>query len=121
MPKKILVADDDHGYLTMMQKLLGERGFDVVTAADGEEAYRLAHSLKPDLILLDVDMPKMDGDELYMILKEKDAPTKDIPVLIVTGLRTEKDLEKSGDPDIIAKPVHIDQLLLKIKGMIGGV
>lgn len=117
MPKKILVADDDHGYLAMMQKLLGERGYEVLTAADGEEAFKLANSSKPDLILLDVDMPKMDGDELYMILKEKDAPSRDIPILIVTGLRTEKDLAESGDQGILAKPVHIDQLLTKMKSL----
>ena len=119
MAKKILIADDDRGYLSMITAMLSGRGYSVATAHDGEEALKQAQTLIPDLIILDVSMPKIDGDQVYMMLKARDTVTNKIPILIVTGLRTEKELEETKEENVLAKPVHLDQLLLHIKRLIG--
>lgn len=116
MPKKILIADDDQNHLTMIAEMLKTRGYDVVVAHDGEQAVERVTRLKPDLAIFDVQMPKMDGDQAAMILKGA-AETKRIPILFVTGLRTEKEIEETGEEDILAKPVQMQMLLDKVAKM----
>ena len=118
MPKKILIADDDRNYLVMLESLLKARGYAVYTAKNGEEALEKARAVVPDLIVLDVRMPVMEGDEAAMHLKGDEA-TKHIPILILTGLRTEKEIAENHEENIFAKPVQIQQFLDKIKSFIG--
>ncbi len=114
MSKKILIADDNHGHLEVLKSFLEKRGYEVITAGDGEEALDKAMSESPDLIVLDVQMPVMDGDEAAMHLKSKQE-TRAIPVVFVTALRTEAEIEENGEKDIFAKPVPLDRFLAKIK------
>ena len=118
MKKMILVADDDKNQVSMLDVFLTQRGYNVIAAYDGEEALRKIAHMSPSLIILDVQMPKMDGDEVYMALKSDDR-TKDIPVLVVTGLRTEDELAQDKQENTFAKPVHFDQLLGRIRELVG--
>ncbi|MFH1868605.1 MAG: response regulator [Candidatus Omnitrophota bacterium] len=88
---KILIVDDDPDILTVMEAVLLNAGFDVIKAFGGREAIGLAEANHPDLILLDVRMPGMDGVETTDILRNKSA-TKDIPIAYLTNLVEEKQL-----------------------------
>src|SRR3989338_6874342 len=118
MPKKILVVDDDHAQLLMIRSLLESRGYAVVTATNGEEAIEKAVGQKPDLIVLDVQMPTMDGDEAAMHLKSREE-TKHTPIIFITGLRTEKEIVENKEENIFAKPIKLEPFLSKIRELIG--
>jgi CheY-like chemotaxis protein len=118
MAKTILIADDDKGLLLTMETLLTDRGYAVLTAHDGREAVEKAKATRPHLIVMDVQMPRMDGDEAALLLKADDA-TRHIPVLFCTGLRTDKEIEESKEDGIFAKPVHFDVLVAKIRSLLG--
>ena len=118
MAKTILIADDDKGILVTMESMLRSRGYNVLVALNGEQVVESVRRSKPDLLVLDVQMPKLDGDEAAMILKESEA-TRGIPVLFCTGLRTDKEIEEAHEDNIFAKPVHFDLLLSKIKSILG--
>jgi DNA-binding response OmpR family regulator len=118
MAKRILVVDDDRKCVTMLEDFLKENGYAAIPAHNGEEGMEKAQKLKPHLILMDVQMPRMDGDEAYMYLKG-DESTKNIPILFLTGLRTEKEILESGEENIFAKPIALDRLLVKIHALIG--
>ena len=118
MSKKILVADDDRRLVFLMKEFLEGRGYSVVSAENGEDAVEKTRQLKPDLLLLDVRMPKLDGDEVYMVLKA-DPATKHIPILMLTGLRSEKEILENKEENILAKPVNLEALFAKIKELVG--
>lgn len=82
--KKVLVADDDPSVMTVLRELLEARGYEVIQASDGKEAVEQATLVKPDLLLLDLDMPLMDGYEVLYHLK-RDEEMQRIPVLVFTG------------------------------------
>lgn len=90
---KVLIVDDDAFLSGIYATKLELEGFQVVTGRDGEEALKLAASEKPDLILLDVLMPKLDGFEVLKRLKA-DPATKDAPVIMLTNLGQKEDIEK---------------------------
>lgn len=85
MAKKILLIDDEADIVTIIKFSLENNGFEAITAYDGQEGYKKASELKPDLIILDVLMPKTFGDDLATKLKN-DPLTKDIPILFFTNL-----------------------------------
>lgn len=102
---RILAVDDDRFNLSVLTDIL-KTGYDMVTAGCGEEALRLAREKKPDLILLDIIMPGMDGFEVLKELKQCDT-TRHIPVICITGLKSVKDEERGfflGAVDYITKP-----------------
>ncbi len=118
MPKRILVADDDYKISFLMQLKLEEKGYSVVTAKDGEETLELVKTAKPDLLILDVRMPKLDGDQVYMTLHSQ-PETRALPILMLTGLRSDEEIEASHEENIFAKPVHFEKLFGKIKQILG--
>jgi CheY-like chemotaxis protein len=89
--RRILLAEDDRFLRKAAEATLRQRGFCVLTAVDGEEALRVARSETPDLILLDLIMPKMQGFEVLRILKE-DPATARIPVIVLSNLGQEQDV-----------------------------
>jgi CheY-like chemotaxis protein len=89
--KKILLVDDDPDILTVMGAILDNAGYDVLKAYGGREAITMAEAGHPDLILLDIRMPGMDGVETTDILRSK-ASTRDIPIAYLTNLVEEKQL-----------------------------
>ncbi len=120
MAKKILVIDDEPSILTLVESILAANGYEVFTASDGQEGYDKAQQYIPDLILLDVVMPKMDGSAMAEALRMNPV-TEDIPVIFLTGL-VEKDEEERASQQIggnifIAKPFTPGELL----SMIGNV
>ena len=119
MAKTILVADDEPDQVATLQALLSERGFKVLTAVSGEQALQKAVNFQPDLIILDIMMPKMDGTEVAMLLKH-DVRTRNIPVFFVTAVIAPEDQARvSGSPNpIFAKPVKLHELLAAIHNTI---
>lgn len=118
---KILVVDDEEDMLDLLELRLAANGYSVVTANNGKDAIRLAKEEHPDLILLDIMMPGMDGSEVAGILRN-DPETKNIPVVFLTCLYA-KDEEKRRGHAIhgnffIAKPFDQNELLAEIKKQI---
>ncbi len=120
MKHRILAVDDEPDALELITTNLTSAGFTVTTAEDGEEALRKARSSPPDLILLDLMLPEIDGLELCKLLRRDDV-TKEIPIIILTAKSTEIDrvlgLELGAD-DYITKPFSPRELVLRIKGML---
>jgi len=98
MPKRVLVVDDDDNTRRFLTVALEENGYEAITAADGEEGYERIREDAPDLILLDVMMPKKTGFSLFKQLR-KDDDYKDIPVIMLTGVAgvLEEDDAKAED------------------------
>ena len=94
MAKKILLIEDESALQKSLGDLLREKGFEVISAVDGKTGLRLAKESLPDLILLDLILPRMHGLELLKKLKE-DKNTKNIPVIILTNLENISDIEKA--------------------------
>lgn len=112
--KKILVIDDEKDVLDVLEKRLSVAGYRVIKADNGKEGIEKARSEAPDLILLDILMPDIDGGEAARILKE-DSLTKDIPVIFLTCLYTKNDEVQSGHLSganfFVAKPYNPEELL----------
>jgi len=90
MAKLVMVVDDEESMVHLLRTILEARGYEVATAAGGRQALALVHARRPDLVLLDLMMPEMDGWEVLHELRQ-DPSTADIPVIIVTVKRDELD------------------------------
>ncbi len=113
--KKVLIADDSKTFLLLEELLLSNLSFEVLKAYNGIEAFQITNKEKPDLILLDINMPEMDGIECCRLLKSS-VHTKHIPVIIVTSHQEIKqDCFKAGCDDIIIKPINNRNLISLIK------
>ena len=116
MPETILIVDDTPANLGVLVETLGVAGYQLMVAEDGEEALAQTLQTQPDLILLDVMMPGIDGFETCRRLKER-AETKDIPVLFMTALNETTDKVKAfaaGAVDYIAKPIEHEEALARV-------
>ncbi len=130
MGKKVLIVDDDPDVRLFNVTVVEENGYTPVEAANGEEGLEKVKKEKPDLVLLDVLMPKQSGIRLYRELKTSKA-LKDIPVVILSGiakrtfLRSQKALTEFGgeevpEPEVyLEKPVEPEELAQTIKGILG--
>lgn len=117
MPKKILVVDDEPNVAHLIQLRLKANGFDVVTASDGADGLRIAKECRPDLILLDVQMPEMDGFKVLSELR-KDPQTAPIPVVMLTAKGESANIMKAQEmraTDYIVKPFEGDELVRWVK------
>ena len=113
--KKILVADDEQQLALAVKIRLQSKGYMVVTASDGQQALQLAAQEKPDLIILDVLMPVMDGYSCLRELNTKFGRGK-IPVIVLTARDRMKDLfELEGIEDYVIKPFDHEDLLVRIE------
>jgi DNA-binding response OmpR family regulator len=115
----ILIVDDEKDNRDVLSKILTISNFNVITAANGEEAVRLAKQHIPTLILLDVQMPKMDGMEACNFLR-KDEATSHIPIIMISGVSEERQVKlfTVGADDFIEKPYKTTNLLARIKSRI---
>jgi two-component system cell cycle response regulator len=120
MSARVLVVDDVDVNVRLLEAKLSSEYFTVVTASSGEEALRLAHSEHPDIILLDVMMPEMDGFEVCRRLKA-DPLTDEIPVVMVTALSEVADRVRglqSGADDFLTKPVNDVALFARVRSLV---
>ena len=116
----ILIVDDEPTNVDMLTQELDEEGYALLTASDGEEALIKVHEHQPDLILLDVMMPKVDGFTVCRILKGS-GKTILIPVILLTALQAHEDRVRgieAGADDFISKPFDRDELLAKIRALL---
>ena len=117
--KTILVVDDEKDLLDLIEYNLKKEGFEVLRAENGEEGIAIAKESKPDLVLLDIMMPKMDGLEAVEIMR-KDDDLKRMPIIFLTARSDEKTevegLNKGGD-DYITKPISTTKLISRIKAV----
>lgn len=114
----VLVCDDDASILTVLQNLLEQRGYRVVTVASGQEAVEQAIALHPDAILLDLLMPKMNGWEAIAALKQRE-DTKDIPIIICSVLSPQSDSPEVGFVNWLGKPLDEITLFSSLKQALG--
>ena len=117
MPKKILVVDDEPMVIRMVTDALTARGFTVISAANGYEGLIAARGEKPDLILLDIEMPDLNGHEVHARLL-KDERTKDIPVIHLSAVGDfDQQLQamKEGSADYITKPIKPTELADRVE------
>lgn len=116
----ILVVDDEQDLLDLIEYNLKKEGFDVLKAEDGEEGIAVARKHSPDLILLDIMMPKMDGLEAVEVIRNDDELSP-IPIIFLTARGDEKTevegLDKGGD-DYITKPISTTKLISRIKAVL---
>ena len=116
--KKILLVDDSATALMMEKMILKTEPFDLIVARNGQQALELAASEHPDLILLDVMMPVMDGLEACRRLRQHEA-TRSTPIIMVTTRGEAKQVEdgfESGCTDYVTKPINGLELLAKVRG-----
>jgi CheY-like chemotaxis protein len=119
--KKILLVDDSTTALLVEQMILGRHQYDLLEARNGAEGIARATAERPDLILLDVVMPGLDGLEALRRLRAE-AATRDIPVILVTSLAEGESLESgwaAGCSDYVTKPVDALDLLSKVRSCLG--
>lgn len=117
---KILVADDNQQNLELIEAYLAELDCELVTAEDGEATLQKVKEHTPDLILLDVMMPKVSGFEVCKRLKA-DPATASIPILMVTSLHEIADIERgveAGTDDFLSKPIHKQILLKRVRSLL---
>ncbi|MFW6267132.1 MAG: response regulator transcription factor [Halanaerobium sp.] len=117
---KILVVDDEKNIRLVVGKSLEKAGFDVYYAVDGIQAVEKANDLNPDLVLLDLRLPKMNGFLVLEALKS-DTSTEDIPVIILSALSEEDDVQKVislGAEDFLVKPISQSDLLAAVEAKI---
>jgi DNA-binding response OmpR family regulator len=118
--KRILLVEDQEDQLELLKSEFKQEGFAIATAANGLDAVRKARSLLPDLILLDVMLPELDGFGVCEVLR-KDASTASIPIIMVTGLPgqiTRCAGIESGATDFVSKPADPGYLVAKARKMI---
>ena len=111
--KKVLICDDDAVILKLLQVNLELEGYDVITGRNGEEAVRLAQAERPDLIILDIMMPKLDGYQACRQIKARES-TKDIPIIFLSAKAQHTDIERGiayGVAAYMTKPFDPNELL----------
>lgn len=114
---RILLIEDNEMNRDMLSRRLGRRGYEVVTASDGREGVEMAASQTPDIILMDLSLPEIDGLKATRIIKA-DSLTAGIPVIALTAHALESDRDRalgSGCDDYDTKPVVFDRLISKIE------
>jgi DNA-binding response OmpR family regulator len=119
--KKILVVDDSRTALFMVTTILRKERYELVTASDGEQALEVAAAEMPDLILMDVIMPRKTGFEACRELKRRE-DTKGIPIILVTTRGEGENVEagfQSGCNDYVTKPINAQELLTKVRDHMG--
>jgi DNA-binding response OmpR family regulator len=117
----VLIADDDPDILSLVKLRLERSGYDVVSAGDGQQALETARERTPDLALLDVMMPKLDGYEVTARLRQEEA-TRRLPVILLTARVQESDIARgieAGADDYVKKPFSTHELRDRVQAVLG--
>lgn len=119
MPKKILVVDDDPALVEMIVMVLAEKGYEVIKANDGQEALKIMFNCKPDLVLLDVVMPRLNGWQTCSRIRDFSST---VPIIMLSGKRmTEDDVVRGldyGADDYLLKPVGSKELVARVRAIL---
>jgi CheY-like chemotaxis protein len=122
MPKKILIIDDEEDMLIFLETLFRKAGYDTTTAANGDEALNYLQEARPDLITLDILMPRKSGLSFFQVLRSQQQ-LKEIPVIVLSGVTNHAEFfgsdEVTGPVVFVDKPVEPEALLDKAKSMLG--
>jgi len=122
MGKKILIADDEPNIVVSLEFLMKQQGYEVAVARDGEEAYAAVAAFRPDLILLDVMMPRMSGYDLCQKLRENPA-WQDVRVVMLSAKGRDVEVTKGmavGADAYVTKPFSTKDLLARVRELLGG-
>ena len=118
MGKKILVVDDEPAFVSLVDRILTHKGYEVLKASDGQEALRLLFAHRPDLVLLDIVMPQMDGWQACSRIRE----LSDVPIVMLTGReKAEGDVVRGldyGADDYLIKPVESKELVARVRAVL---
>jgi len=117
---KILVVDDDKDIVFMVKAILEKTGYEVMTASDGNEALKAVKTNVPDLMIVDLTMPGMDGWRLSMKVRQ-DEQCKNIPIIVLSGLLAEEESQaEPTDPYniLMSKPFDVFKLAAKVKELL---
>lgn len=118
MADKILVVDDERQIRELLRKILTKEGYEVVEATNGEEAVKLAEKESPQVILMDINMPVVDGIEACKRLKVSDK-TRLIPILMITAFEDNKEVAVgAGAEDFVCKPFDLLELSVRLKSLL---
>jgi len=118
--QRILIVDDEEAIVEVVSQTLRRHGYETASAADGDDALEKAFSLRPDLVILDLMLPKMDGWEVCRRLKA-DRQTASVPVLMLTARREERDVVEGleiGADDYMKKPFSLSELAARVKALL---
>ncbi len=119
---RILIADDNQQVVELLEANLDELEAEIKSAADGEATLKLVQEWKPDLLLLDIMMPRMSGFEVCKRLRSN-AASKNLAILMVTALDQPVDIERAveaGTDDFLTKPINKTELLLRVRALVKG-
>jgi DNA-binding response OmpR family regulator len=118
--QRILIVEDEEAIVEVVSRTLRRHGYETASAADGDDALEKAFSLRPDLVILDLMLPKMDGWEVCRRLKA-DRQTASVPVLMLTARREERDVVEGleiGADDYMKKPFSLAELAARVKALL---
>ena len=118
--QRILIVEDEEAIVEVVSQTLRRHGYETASAADGDDALEKAFSLRPDLVILDLMLPKMDGWEVCRRLKA-DRQTASVPVLMLTARREERDVVEGleiGADDYMKKPFSLSELAARVKALL---
>ena len=122
--ERILVVEDNALNLKLVRDVLEYAGYDVVVATSGEDAVRLARDCSPDLVLMDLQLPGIDGHEALRILRtDRDSPAATVPVVAVTAFAMEEDRARAaaaGFDGYVEKPISVRVLPEQVRGFLDG-
>lgn len=119
-PARILIADDNPQGAELLEAYLADGNYELKIASDGEQTLQLIHSWHPDLILLDIMMPRMSGFEVCKRLRA-DPSTANLAVLMITALDQPSDIDRAvdaGTDEFLSKPINKSELILRVRSLL---
>jgi two-component system response regulator RpaA len=119
--RRVLIVDDEPSIAKILRKQMEVAGFDVTVAVDGEQGLTMIREARPELVVLDVMLPKMNGHQVCAAVKQ-DPALKQTPILMLTAKAQRNDQDeamKCGADAYLAKPFQLDELLGKVRGLLG--